>query len=343
MKTLSVLWNLVLLFCLLVACVREEKVNKLGLNTKVEKIRFRHNFPKVDILIAIDSDNLMPSYQQNLIADIGQLIRPIQENQIIDFQIGVITTTMSTEADGTCDKDGRLIGHPRYLTRETPNTEQALQKNLQQEESNCHPLTSRNRPFAAVAAALSTPLVHGYNNRLYRPDASLAVVFVTDTAGNDDDMSFNKFKNFLIDLKRGDSEKIVLHGAIVEKDDPFNCLGNDHSKTAPTKIETVVTHFAGRSFNLCSPFFDQELARLGNDLDDRFGELFIPLKQVPASGTITVSYKGRPLQKIYQDGWTYDPNRKGIRVGKKIKLPTGISTGFLEISFFPADLDDDGK
>ena len=308
---LKIQWALSLLL-LFVACTEEAQISKLKLNTKVEKIRLTHPLPQVDLLFVLDTKNLAPSYQQNLADHIDQFMRPLEEeNKILNFNITVV--------DSSCGNGP--LNSP--IKRTTARSLQVIQQALQWETSCDAP----HRPFQTVVDQAN----------LYRSQAALAVIFVTDTMGDEEDLSLDEFKKALLNLKGQNMEKIALYGAIVKKNDPLDCLTNQQSlDDLPVEIEMAITHLGGLSFNLCTSLLSQELEKIGEDISYRFGELFIPLQQIPASSTITVQYRGQTLQKIYQQGWTYDPNRKGISIGTNVNLPPDLS-GVLEISFYPSN------
>ena len=330
---------LVLLFSFLflfLSCAEEQAVGKLKLRPQFEKIRMEYILPRVDILLAFDGNGLAPSYQQNVLDHVNRLVGPVLENQMVDFHLAAVSTSMSE--DNICGHNGHLLGGDpgrRYLSRGGTDISKVLQQNLQW-GPDCIPLISWHRPFKATALALSSQLSFLENRGFYRSDASLAVIFVTDRNSDRDDMNTQEFDNFLVNLKGGDRGKVALYGAIIEESASLHCLRDSGLDTTPAEIEKVIGDFNGFSFNLCAALFDQELEKVGEDISGRFGEVFIPLQEIPASGTITIHYQGHLLQKIYQDGWSYDPNRKGIRIGKKVKLPENVTASSLEISFFPA-------
>ena len=327
------------LFCLVFisACSEQYEVNRLKLNTQVDRIHVGHSLPKVDVLLMLDTHYLGPSFKKSLRENGGQLLQPIKDNNVLDVHIGMATTSIDVD-DEVCGRDGKLIStpdSPGYVNARASHASKALEQKLGW-VPDCHPLISWHRPFSAVTESLS--FIGGETQGFYRSDASLAVIFVTGTSSDEGDIAMDELKRFLLDLKGGNSEKIALYGAIIEKNDPFGCLGNKSLDTAPIDVQTIISDFKGLSFNLCSPLLPQELKKIGSDISHRFGELFIPLEQVPASGTILVSHQGYLLQQGHTNGWTYDPNRKGIRVGTKVMLPQRGGGDFLDVSFFPATL-----
>ena len=224
-------------------------------------------------------------------------------------------------------------GRQTYVSRETFSADEILKQNLLgQETLGCVPIISPHQPFDALRAALSLPLLDGHNRGFYRSEASLAVIFLAERDAVQEGLSVAGVQDFLTNLKAGDGKKVALHGAIIEKNDPLNCLGQRARTTG--RIEEAIALFLGLSFNLCTPSFGEELGKIGRDLNRRFGEVFIPLDYIPAEGTISVEYKGRLLS---ESGWTYDPNRKGIRLSEDVSLPSlDMANGELIVSFFPS-------
>lgn len=321
-------------FSFLISCTKDYTVTKLALNKSTERVEIQHPLPEVDILFVLDTQSLSPSFREDLVTHVDRLVEPLWENGMIDFRFGVVGTSLSKERRNVCG-GGLLAGNPRSLNRGTVNFLQVLKRNLQRGES-CQTDSSSHRPFESVKRVLENPLTYQGNKGFYRTEASLALVFVTERRG-EGDMEVDQFKNFLLNLKKGDMSKIALYGAIITKDNPLGCLVDENLETLPLEVEKAVTHFRGLSFDLCSSYFEEEMAKVGENLSQRFGEVFVPFEQVPATGTIDLRYRGYPLQKNYERGWSYDPNRKGIRVGPNTRLPRGTFGGFLEISFDVAD------
>ncbi|MCY4643131.1 MAG: hypothetical protein OXB88_00780 [Bacteriovoracales bacterium] len=336
MKALIILSTFSLFFS---SCSQEQEVGKLKLNATAQKIERIHSLPKVDLLFVVESG--LTSYRQELNRNMDALIAPLKSNRSVDLHVGVITSThfMGDNVEMECgnDGDGRLLGDPSYVSAGGEEILESLGRNLLAEETvTCFPLISPHQPFEAVRAALSSPMVEGHNRGFYREEASLVVIFLAERDGTQEELTVEDFRHFLISLKDRSVEKVALYGAIVEKNDPLNCLGEGEATTE--EIEKAISSFSGLSFNLCTPSFREELAKIGRDLNRRFGKVFIPLDHVPATGTITVEYQGRLLsQDSTEEGWTYDPNRKGIRLKEDIPLQDrGRGDGTLTVRFFPS-------
>ena len=321
------------LFCislalLLGACSEEKKVNKLKLYNKVERLEHSITPPQVDILFVVDNKNLSSTYRRALVEEIGQFTGPLQENRILNFRLGVVTSAKLKDAP--CGNKG-WIGSPTFVERVTSdsNLTGALRKKLQWRGSLCGSFSSLfHHPFEAV--------VNKRGAEFFRPRAHLVVIFVTDKAAEGGDLKVSELKAMLLQLKGHRRERIALYGAIVKKNDPLGCLNSQQRVGGlPLEIEDLIAQFGGSSFNLCSPLIGEELEKIARSISQKFGELFIPFKAIPAQGTLQVEYKGQIIPQKYEEGWTYDPNRKGVRVGTQTLLSPHLQ-GNLEIKFYPS-------
>ena len=130
----------------------------------------------VDILFVVDNSGSMTQEQEKLANSFDKFITELMQNQIHDYQIGVITTDMGNCTQGC----GRLRGTPKILTNKM-NAQQlisAFAKNV-----NVSSQSSRfERGLDAVRAALSRPLIDdpNANKGFLRPGVPLVVIFVTD-------------------------------------------------------------------------------------------------------------------------------------------------------------------
>ena len=113
MKSLAILPIFLFSFFLslfLNSCNEQERgVSKLKLNARAQKIQRTHSLPKLDILFVLEPG--LSSYRQELVDHIDELIDPLRDNRLIDFRVGVITSSyfMGNEEED-CGQGGRLLG-----------------------------------------------------------------------------------------------------------------------------------------------------------------------------------------------------------------------------------------
>ena len=310
--------NILLLFIFsLASCgIKENTSDKLKLNSPLEErlLSVSAAPPQVDILFVVNDSKEMSVYEDHFNSYIERLLKPMVENQVLNFHVGVISSRKSSRPE-CLGKRGF-----QYMARSHVQKIHILRQSLTWERI-CH---GENHIFESTMAFLSS------SNGLYRPKASLAIIFITDH-GDEGGPGVLEFRDYLLNLKKGQSDKIALYGAIPGSGHSAHC--STPSTTPPLKIKDIIHHFNGLSFNLCSSFFEDGLEELGKYIENKFGTFFVPLKDFPAKDSIQVRYGDSFLEKDFERGWSYNPARKGIYIGRKIPFPY---SRHLEITFFPA-------
>lgn len=293
--------------------------------------------PRVDILFVVDDSGSMGSHQQNLSNNIAAFTAEIQKNKILDYHIGVLTSSMESWWSTSCC--GKLVGNTKYVERSTPNGMRILAQQLLVGTNG----SGTEAFFDPVVAALTPPLVIGDNAGFYRPDAHLAVVFITDA---EDQSTTTRtgldFYNFLVNLKKGNKDKVSAYGAFIPTTDTTNCPRDDYYMK-PTRIEAFFNLVNGSSskisyFGLCDPQFGIKLATVGSDLELKVGRTLL-LDRLPIAETIKVSYgslsdpKHVLIPNDLRKGWVYNTQQNAIVLGDSIDwagMPIGLK---LEINF----------
>lgn len=148
----------------------------------------------MDILFVVDTSDSMCADQASLAKNINRFVEKFTQNNKIDFHIGVTATWDSRLFRGNRKwKNGELrkvFGQSdsvRFVTNETPNLQQTLERTLNiglEPHDSTKPETSgpeREELFSPIIAALSDEMASGVNAGFRRRDAHLAVVIVTDT------------------------------------------------------------------------------------------------------------------------------------------------------------------
>lgn len=280
--------------------------------------------PTVDILFVVDDSGSMGGHQSNLATNIDLFTAGLGKTQILDYHIGVTTTDFSFSTSGV------LRGFPTYVDKNTPDGLIRLRNNLVVGTSG----PGTESVFEPTIRALSEPNLSNSNKGFYRPEAYLALVYVTDAVDQSDNQAGDLY-NFLMNLKDWDREKIISYGVIIPVGEK-NCDRDDGSE--PIKIEEFLHMAKGISFSLCAPDYGQRLAGIGDDLVRRVG-MFIPMKQIPVVRTIQVKYGTQIIPEDVDSGWSYDPGRVGINLGPKLELEEQPAGSELEVTFIPAKLD----
>ena len=291
--------------------------------------------PRVDILFVVDDSGSMDSKQKNLAGNLEQFTRGIERARIIDYHIGVISTTKEKPwgDEKRSAWGGRLWGEPRFIDRSTDYMSIRLKKNLILGTSG----SGSEKFFDPVHLALTEPLMSEHNKGFYRPDAFLVLVFITDTDDQSDEMDVVSFTNFLWELKEGDRDKVIAYSAYI----PTRVAEKDCSRSGeerPEKLEQFFKLVINSTFSVCDKGFGRRLAQLAEDLVRRVTS--IKLKKAPDPKSIVVKYGGEPMANDARVGWTYDPDLNSIIFGSEIDWAALPKDGKVEITFNEAKYED---
>lgn len=265
--------------------------------------------PKVDILFVIDNSGSMGSHQNNLAANINQFVQSFSATMQIDYNVGVVSTDMSDNYHS-----GRLQGQVRFVNRLTPNGLQTIASNILGLGTSGD---WQEKSFDPVVAALSAPLITGFNAGFYRQDAHLAVIFITDAEDQSEDYDATSTFNFLTNLK-ANKDKVLAYGVIVPSA-VSNCSRDDMN--FPSRIENFLAMpiNAGKNvMNLCDSAFGTKLADLSKDIAKYVGGV-IYLNRAPVVSTIKVTYGSQIIPPGYKNGWSFDPSKNAIVLGDDIQ------------------------
>jgi hypothetical protein len=298
----------------------DEKVQDLG-----ETVVFN---PSVDILFVIDDSGSMSGHQRNLSRNVDLFVNELQNNQILDYHIGVITSTVGGWNPRTTG-DGRLFGNPRYVERSTPNGLQALRSNLVVGTDGA----ADERFFEPTVMALSAPLNTTWNAGFYRPDAHLAIIFITDTDDQSRGWDAPTFHSFLVSLKSGDKDKVLPYAVFIPVADRVCSRSGEEP---PQKIEAFMRLSGGISFGLCDPDYGQKLAGIGKILVERIGKT-VYLTRPPQVHTIEVRFGTQLIPNEAKTGWTYDPEKNALILGDEITWSTQPPGTRLAVTFLAAE------
>lgn len=275
--------------------------------------------PSVDILFVIDNSGSMGAHQTNLASNVQLFVNEFSKNSVLNYHIGVVTTDMdpcmwggSNPIPGTC---GLLFGSPTFVERSTPNMISALQANMMPGSGGSY----QEQLFAPVSAALKTNNQTGYNKGFYRASAPLAIIFITDTEDQSDNLSAKQLYNELLNLKGGDARKILAYGVFIPTKEMNNCTGEG---MVPAKIEeflglVVNASVAPNQFSLCDPNFGKHIADIGKNIVSQVGTIFY-LKDLPDTESIKVTYGSAILPKDRHKGWMYDSSQNAVILGDDI-------------------------
>jgi len=274
----------------------------------------------IDILFVIDDSGSMDTHQTNLVRNIDRFVNAFLGRANVNYRIGVITSSFEASyySKNCC---GKLVGSPNVVDSNTPTAMPVLSRNLLVGTSG----SGLEKVFDPIRAALTSPLVDTENAGFYRPNAYLAVIFITD-AEDQSSMNPDELYNFLVDLK-GQKSRILSYGVVIPSSDTSGCARDEYNRP-PARIEKFLDMMpnAGRNlFSLCDPNFGDSIAAIAEDLVDYVGsEVF--LSRLPIPSTIEVSFGSQMIPMDREKGWTYNPSKNAIGFGKKVQWslqPTG--------------------
>lgn len=278
--------------------------------------RFEQNLPnEVDVLFVIDNSCSMADEQ----ATLGNSFATFMDSFYamgIDFHLAVTSTAMET--DGTYDPPlmGKFAGAPTIL--DASMDEATLVNDFRALASLGANGTGNEKGLDAAYAALTAPLINGYNAGFLRPAANLAVVVLSDEpdASNKQPGEFSAW----LDSMKPDEEMSSLStitGTVessklldIQYCDPDHKLTSNSTQYGEEYIEAAdatggtVRDICETDWNSLVKFLSYSAAGLATEFD---------LSEEPAGiGSITVLVDGAEVDYDLQNGWSYDPAENSI-------------------------------
>lgn len=254
--------------------------------------------PASDILLTVDNSCSMSDKQQHLATNFSSFIAYANQ-QTVDYQIGVTTTD-----DTPWGEQGLLLGdasNPAILSRSTGNVAAMFAQKVNVGTRGA----GVEQPLAASLHALTPPLSTGANAGLVRPDATLAVVVVSDAQ----DQSPNPLAYYLDRL-------LAVKGPATAWQFSFNVIGpftwplpvGCTIDDAPDdgRYQALIDGTHGVKADICSPNWAADLERVGSAV---FGlRSVFPLKLSPEPGQPPVVL----INGAAHTNWTWDPVTNAI-------------------------------
>lgn len=278
--------------------------------------RFIQQRPDVaDILFVVDNSSTMTEEQPRL-RDASRVLIDEAERRGVDFHVGVTSTGMTPAPAGGCPggadggEAGRLIpvddSRPRILTPATPDVRGVLAANV--EVGICHEL---EQGMEAMRHALSDPLRAGANAGFLRPDAKLAVIFVSD----EDDHSGFAVSDYLAFLLAHKGEGGARVHAIVD-------IGSGCPEGAgrAERIIELVQGTGGIVESICPEDWSAAMAAIADDVFT-FRSAF-SLSAVPDADGITVVVDGA---EVDPSEYRYDPGSNSVAFAPGSEPPAGTA------------------
>lgn len=327
MKKIGLLFSLLVL----IACTKEapkQYVPPTHIDEKIEDDSNIENFePIVDILFVVDNSGSMQYHQNNLISNLAYFTQEFTKKAFMDYHIGVVTTDMTGGTwGGSGTYAGKLVGSVRVVNRSTPAGDRVLGANLNVGING----SGSEESFSPVIAAITPPLSTGWNTGFYRPDAKLAIIFITD-ATDQSNLNENTFLSQLLALKKNDINQILAYGVLPASFDP-KCYTEEIRPANIERFLALVKKGGPNLMSLCSPTYGQELAKLGEDLAKNVGSI-IYLSRLPDPNSLRVTLGPIELPKDPAKGWSYDPEKNAVILGEEIDWQAAPQGSSIKVHF----------
>jgi len=318
---------LAVLFLASVACSPEASKQYLKPGLEKQKVSEIPNnteefaSPKVDILFVVDDSGSMQTHQNNVAQNIGLFTSKFINNSILDYQIGVITTS---ERD-----QGVLVGDTKIVTKTTPDADLILKKNINVGTGGDY----TEKTFTPLMQAIDVRNLDGENKGFFRPKAYLVIILITDAEDQSDIQANYTFRN-LIMFKNNESKKLLGYGAIV----PSGVTGCPRDGgEEPKKIELFLGLVRNgikhdNIFSLCTPDFGDRLAGIAKDII-RNVDLVLRLDRRPDINSIHVMFGKTEIPKDSQKGWMFDASENAVVLGPEVDLTSQPPGTKLEVHY----------
>jgi hypothetical protein len=336
--------------------------------TEVAPMANKVEAPKVDVLFVIDTSESMTKHMEDVRKYIKNFSSAFDKNKQIDFHIGVVSIFDSKRfgsvvPDGkyyplgllrpVLDPSGKPIAGPQYITR-VDHYEDILAATLNvPTENRCAPQADKKARFNCVDAGgpefeeslspIKAVITGNLNPGFIRPEAHFAVIIISDS--NDQSIqdknavSPSELHSLIVNAKGGDSTMYSAYAVLAG-----DKCGQDPAG-APTRILNFLQRNAenpGRPYDLCEPQFGNNLADVGNVIQQKASRTRIQLARLPDRTTISVKFAGRELPADEKTGWQYLPNQNQILIGTDANLD-GPAGSQLEVTFKPLQAQDMAK
>lgn len=277
--------------------------------------------PEVDILFVIDNSCSMSEEQASLASNFGAFIQ-FADSQALDYQIATVTMDVdfcpaptpqrpgSVDqgqcgyfADGSGDNGSSDPAWRLITPDEQPSPDQAFASVVAQGING----SGSEKGLEAAYRALSSPLITGWNDGFLRPDAYLALIFVSD----EEDQSPNAvdfYVNYFLAIKGFRNTNLFSASAIVG-DNPGGCA----TAAAGQRYTTTAERAGGIFESICTADWAQSLQNLGLSVFGYKSRFF--LTNSPVAGTVEVFVDGVKVDDVGGAGqvrWVYDPATNSV-------------------------------
>ncbi|UOF01122.1 hypothetical protein [Bdellovibrio reynosensis] len=280
---------------LLMACAQDVKFDLPATSDNFDQNITYNN--KVDILWIVDNSSSMLKHQQNLSAQVPDLVAKLNSLKM-DYHMAVVTTSMG----GALPDGGKFIGSPKYVTSKTPDLVNSLKSRMIVGEAG----SNNERGLESMQTALSPSYLANEGKGFFRNDALLVVIALSDENDKSAVSSpASYYTNFLDSIKAPwvDGTRSWVFNFIGVIPSSINCKTfNDYAESGLTFMD-IVAESKGVQESICSTNLSMAVgnirARIYQILTD------FKLTKKPVVESITVKINGVSVPRNQTDGWDY--------------------------------------
>lgn len=252
---------------------------------------FRQEAEPVDVLWVIDNSSSMGTEQTRVTTAISAFFDWFDALNL-DYHMGVITTDVVNPA-----LSGRLVGSPSYIDSTTPSASTELAEAIAVGTDDM----GDESGLQAVELALSEPVLSTENAGFVRPDARLAIVFLSDEPEQSayDAAHYTAF----LQTVKADPEDIIVSGIVGDAGVGCTSTCADEAQEAREgdKYLEVIAAFDGVAGSICTCDLTTILDQIGMETT-RYIRSFI-LTEVPTDPTAIQVWVNGELEPA--EAWTY--------------------------------------
>lgn len=245
----------------------------------------------VDILWVIDDSATMTEEQDALVANFQDYADVLYDTSV-DYQIGIITTDAE-------DGQGLLVGE--VLTPDTEDLDAAFTR-----EADVGITGNREEQhLEAIRLASSEPALSAGNDQLFRADADLQIILLTDEDDQSDE-SVDIYIDHLNQFKEQTSFRMNLIGGPL----PSGCASATSSAEAATRLIQAVEATGGTFKSICEGDFSvvmKSMAFTSVGMTDTF-----ELTNLPDLDSLEVKVDGVVMHERLENGWQYDAAKNTV-------------------------------
>jgi len=261
--------------------------------------------PAADVLFVVDNSGSMQDEQNALGSNLSAFLSFAQAEGV-DYRIAVTTTDVARRGER-----GRFVEGQPYQTRvmspSTPNVTRVFSANVNVGTDG----DGSERGFEAAYLALTDPLINTWNTGLLRPDAMLAVIFVSDEQEQSSrPVSF--YESFLRNVKGFARPEMFSASAIVGTT-PGGCRSRTGEADYAPRYMQMAQNTGGVVESICNANWGQTLANIGLNSFGLKRTFF--LSSQPVQATLAVRVDGIQVPTISAAGvtsWSYDVGSNSV-------------------------------